>query len=163
MKEAARRIVERRLTRGDPDVEAVIEYAAHHLNPNPREIKRFVRVFRFFVMIYMERRLQGLPAPRSLQEVAKLAVLAIRWPGLMATMAEPAGSDEQMIFRLLEEPPVGSRRAHEAQKTADRRALRQALLQTGLHAPTVERLLSIEFREFMKSEPRVGEAARGYL
>jgi len=55
--------VERRLTHGDPDVEAVIAYARPLLDPNPREIKRFVRVFRFFVMIYMERRLQGLPAP----------------------------------------------------------------------------------------------------
>ncbi len=163
VKEAVRRTVERRLTRGDPDVEAVIAYARPLLDPNPREIKRFVRVFRFFVMIYMERRLQGLPAPGSLQDVAKLAVLAVRWPGLMATMAEPAGADERMIFDLLEEPPVGTRRAKEAQHTADRRALRQALLRTGLGTPAADKLLSVEFREFMKSMPRVGEAARGYL
>ncbi len=162
-KEAVRRVVERRLTRGDPDVEDVIAYAIQHLEPNPREIKRFVRLFRFFVMIYMERRLRGLPTPGSLQDVAKLAVLAIRWPGLMATMAEPAGADQRMIFDLLEDPPVAARRAKEAQRTADRRALRQALLRTGLGAPAADRLMSAEFREFMKSAPRVGGAARGYL
>jgi hypothetical protein len=141
----------------------VIKYASGYLDPNPREIKRFVRVFRFFVMIYMERRLRGLRAPASLKGVAKLAVLAIRWPGLMATLAESAGSDGRTIFDTLEDPPTPTRRKNETKKTADRRVLVEALTRAGVAKPIRDRLLSSELREFMSSQPRLGRAARGYL
>jgi hypothetical protein len=161
--EAVRRTVERRLTSGDREVEGVIKYATEYLDPNPREIKRFVRVFRFFVMIYTERRLRGLPAPRSLKEIAKLSVLAIRWPGLMAVLARPVGTEGRAIFDVLEQPPLARRRENEAQAAADRRVLRDALARTAVTKPMRDRLLDRELCAFMKCAPTLGEASRGYF
>jgi hypothetical protein len=161
--EALRRTVERRLTSGDPEVKEVIQYATLYLDPNPREIKRFVRVFRFYVMIYMERRLRGLPGPASLKEVAKLGVLAIRWPGLMACLGRSGGTDGRAIFDILEQPPRATRRRNEGQATADRRVLRDALTRATVTKPMRDRLLDRELCEFMKSAPMLGAASRGYL
>lgn len=147
-------VVERKLTTDDPDVRAVIAYASRRLRHNPREIKRFVNLFRFFTMIYTERRLERLPAPESLAEVAKLAVLGIRWPGLLSALAVQAdGSAEggRTVFELLEKPPGGEV------------ATREALEKTDLSEGTIKCLLAPDLFEFLKSEPQVGVGVRGYL
>jgi hypothetical protein len=53
---------------------------------NPREIKRFVNLFRFYRFIAQQQQLRGLPAVGG-AEIGKLAVLAIRWPHLLAVLA----------------------------------------------------------------------------
>ncbi|MFC3735671.1 KAP family P-loop NTPase fold protein [Paractinoplanes deccanensis] len=53
---------------------------------NPREIKRFVNLFRFYRFVVQQQQLQGLP-PVSGAEIAKLAAFAIRWPHLLAEAA----------------------------------------------------------------------------
>lgn len=50
-----RRFIDRRLSDDSAEVGAVIQFAAPHLAANPREIKRFVNLFRFLVMIDSER------------------------------------------------------------------------------------------------------------
>jgi hypothetical protein len=55
---------------------------------NPREIKRFVNLFRFYSFVAQQQRLQGLPTVAG-PEIAKLAVLAIRWPHLLGLFGRP--------------------------------------------------------------------------
>ena len=57
------------------------------LPPNPREIKRFINVFRFYAYIQYWREDAGLPAP-TLDGVAKLALLAVRYPHLLNAFAK---------------------------------------------------------------------------
>lgn len=131
--EAVRRTVERRLTIDDPEVREAIAYGARFLETNPREIKRFVNVFRFLVMIHTERVIGGLATAASLEQIAKLALLSTRWPACMSALARPAG-DGRTVFEVLEEdgaePP----------------------------ARLPEPLIA-----FLREEPIVGVAARHYL
>ncbi|MET9070494.1 hypothetical protein, partial [Streptosporangium sandarakinum] len=57
---------------------------------NPREIKRYVNVFRFYSFIAYRRTLAGA-APASDGEVAKLAALTIHWPHLLTSLARETG------------------------------------------------------------------------
>jgi KAP family P-loop domain len=164
----ARRVIERRLTASDPEVRRVIEYASEALNRNPREIKRFVNLFRFYTMIYAERKLVNLPTPASLHEVAKLAVLGIRWPSLLGCLALPVkanGLGQVTVFELLEKPlgndiPGGEGDDQEA--IADQK-VRSALRAAGLGETTITCLLLPELTTFLRAEPIVGPRVRGYL
>jgi hypothetical protein len=150
-REAVRRIVERRLVRGNPEVTAVVAYAAKFLDANPRQIKRFVNLFRFFVMIHTERSLDGLPTVRGLTEVAKLGVLSMRWPSLLPILGRRVrASDAQTLFELLEQPGEGT-------------SVQEALENSGLTSATIDRLLAQRLQAFLTSEPALGGAVRAYL
>jgi hypothetical protein len=114
-------------------VHEAIAYGARFLETNPREIKRFVNVFRFLVMIHTERVIGGLATAATLEQIAKLALLSTRWPSSMSALAEPAGGG-RTVFEVLEvdgaEPP----------------------------ARVPEPLVA-----FLREEPMVGAAARHYL
>jgi hypothetical protein len=92
--------VARRLTIDDPEVKEAIAYAAPSLHANPREIKRFVNVFRFLVMIHTERAFEGLATTATLDQLAKLALVSTRWPELMSRLAKPVG--DATAFEKLE-------------------------------------------------------------
>lgn len=159
VKDAVRRVVERRLTIDDPEVRKAMDYAKDFLHHNPREIKRFVNLFRFYTMIYTERRLENLPSPKSLSEVSKLAVLGIRWPGLLSALALPTGGDEeQTVFELLEDPLDPS----DSNESKDE-ALKKTLEAVGFSSATITRLLMPDLGKFLRSEPKVGAGVRGYL
>ena len=87
---AAARVVLDQLFRDDNDeVRRVIVSGATALpGRNPREIKRFVNLFRFYAVISAERAFGGRTSPQ-LDQVAKLAVLAIRWPQLINLLLKP--------------------------------------------------------------------------
>ncbi|WP_248965256.1 P-loop NTPase fold protein [Sphaerisporangium perillae] len=53
---------------------------------NPRELKRYVNVFRFYSFVTYRHALAGAPKATD-EEVAKLAVLTIRWPHLLSLLA----------------------------------------------------------------------------
>ncbi|GAA3802418.1 hypothetical protein GCM10022226_22800 [Sphaerisporangium flaviroseum] len=53
---------------------------------NPRELKRYVNVFRFYSFVTYRRALAGAPRATD-EEVAKLAVLTIRWPHLLSLLS----------------------------------------------------------------------------
>ena len=69
---------------------------------NPREIKRFVNLFRFYTFIAQQHQLQGHPAVSG-AEIAKLAVLAIRWPHLLGVLARRAGDSPVTTLSRLEQ------------------------------------------------------------
>lgn len=52
---------------------------------NPRELKRYVNLFRFYTFVAERERLRGVAAPDG-EAVAKLAAFVVRWPHLL-----PAG------------------------------------------------------------------------
>jgi hypothetical protein len=55
------------------------------LDRNPREIKRFLNVFRFYAYIAFWRRSAGLEGP-DLDGAAKLATIAVRCPHLLSML-----------------------------------------------------------------------------
>ncbi|GGL09565.1 hypothetical protein Sme01_00530 [Sphaerisporangium melleum] len=57
---------------------------------NPRELKRYVNVFRFYSFVTYRRALAGAPKASD-EQVAKLAVLTIRWPHLLSLLARVPG------------------------------------------------------------------------
>ncbi|GAA3086670.1 P-loop NTPase fold protein [Streptosporangium carneum] len=57
---------------------------------NPRQIKRYVNVFRFYSFLTYRRTLAGA-APASDAEVAKLAALTIHWPHLLSLLIMEVG------------------------------------------------------------------------
>ncbi|MFF5107851.1 P-loop NTPase fold protein [Streptosporangium sp. NPDC000509] len=67
---------------------------------NPREIKRYVNVFRFYSFLTYRRALAGA-APASDGEVAKLAALAVQWPHLLTLLAME--TDGESVLRRLED------------------------------------------------------------
>jgi hypothetical protein len=152
-KEAVRRVIDETLSADNPDVQEVISYAAEFLESNPRQIKRFVNLFRFFVMIHTERRLLQLPAPTSLKALAKLAVLGTRWPALITVLTETApGQPGKTVLQLLEQTP-----------TEDDAKLQGELGQFGVTEATHRLLLAPELRSFLRSEPRVATHIEGYF
>ncbi|MGC5013915.1 P-loop NTPase fold protein [Streptosporangium sp. DT93] len=84
---------------------------------NPREIKRYVNVFRFYSFLTYRRALAGA-APASDGEVAKLAALAVQWPHLLSLLVRE--SEGVSVLRLLE----GA--------AGDAESWRRALRETGL-------------------------------
>jgi hypothetical protein len=148
--QAIRQIIDLRLTGDSEEVAAVIAFAAPHLAANPREIKRFVNLFRFLVMIDSERGLQGLPSLGSLRAIAKLAVLHLRWPDLLMSLGQ-ATTDGRTVYELLEGTANAAPGA--AAITAGSALSKQA----------AERLAVPGLRTLISSEPPIGEAVRGYL
>jgi hypothetical protein len=63
----------------DPYIRDLIIKAAPEFSGNPREIKRFMNVFRFQYFMISARRTQGLSIP-SLEHVARWIVLTLKWP-----------------------------------------------------------------------------------
>jgi hypothetical protein len=145
--EAVRRAVARRLSIEDAEVKRAIKYAAAYLDANPREIKRFVNVFRFLVMIHTERSIEGLTTTASLEQLAKLALVSTRWPELMSTLARPSGAET--IFELLEQ--------------SEDESVRATLIAARVSDKYVERLLGDRLGPILRAEPTVGSAARHYL
>lgn len=88
----------------DADAREAIHDALRWLESrNPREIKRFVNLFRFYTFIAQQQRLQEATAPTG-QQVAKLAVLAIRWPHLLNALGgRPTGEDGSTVLGQLEQ------------------------------------------------------------
>jgi KAP-like P-loop domain-containing protein len=65
---------------------------------NPREIKRFVNLFRFYYFLAEQRRLQSEPI--TADEVAKVAALIIRWPQVLGRLL--VGTEKLSVLDRLE-------------------------------------------------------------
>lgn len=65
---------------------------------NPREIKRFVNLFRFYYFLAEQRRLQSEPI--TADEVAKVAALIIRWPQILGRLL--VGMEKLSVLDRLE-------------------------------------------------------------
>ncbi|MEV6860696.1 P-loop NTPase fold protein [Streptosporangium subroseum] len=86
---------------------------------NPREIKRYVNVFRFYSFLTYRRTLAGA-ASASDGEVAKLAALTIHWPHLLSLLVKETG--ETTVLQELEH----------AAGTADDQVWERTVRETGL-------------------------------
>jgi KAP family P-loop domain/EVE domain len=85
VQQAARR--EFRDNFSDAHARAMVMRHAGELSGNPREIKRFVNVLRFYAYIEFWRRTQGFDTP-GLEGAAKLARIAVAWPRLLSALAK---------------------------------------------------------------------------
>jgi hypothetical protein len=121
---------------------------AKDLSGNPREIKRFVNVFRFYAYIDFWRRTQGLETP-GLDGAGKLARLAIGWPSLLSALAADVSVNDTSatLLQTLETTPDG-----EWEKIV-------------VLAPARARgqLDKAALRDVIRGEPHIGAAASSFL
>jgi hypothetical protein len=149
---ALRTIIDQRLSGASAEVAEAVAVAAPYLTSNPREIKRFVNIFRFLVMIDSERGLQGLASLGDLGAIAKLAVLHLRWPALLVALGRPAGDDGTVCELIESRPPADSGDVLTAYLTG-----------LGLPDSAAARLAQPDLRTFLAAEPHLGPAVRAYL
>ena len=159
----ARRALRQRLRDDDPEVRAIVEAVAPWLNRNPREIKRFVNVFRFYVLIRQGRQEAGLPVPDSLEQVAKLAVLAVRWPRLRGILGRQIGpEDGDTLLALLEEPL--DELPPDAAWSVRKEALAKKLTDSPVPEKLQQDLLAHEaLCQCLANGPPIGATASGFL
>lgn len=140
------------LTEQDPAVRKMLRLLIDELPPNPREIKRFINVYRFYAFIQYEREAAGLPAP-TLEGVAKLALLAVRYPHLLSALGEDVDRDDgestdRCLLSVLETAENEADWAEKAKLAPD-------------HVrPEVE---AAALRELVLRQPVVGTVAAGFL
>jgi hypothetical protein len=160
---AARRALRQRLRDDDPEVRAIVDAVAPWLNGNPREIKRFVNVFRFYVLIRQGRQEAGLPVPDSLEQVAKLAVLAVRWPQLRGILGRQIGADDGDTLLVLLEAPLDELPS-DAAWSVRREALAKRLADSPVPQKLQQDLLAHEdLCKCLANGPPIGAAASGFL
>jgi hypothetical protein len=139
-------------------VRELLRRHAVDLSRNPREIKRFVNVFRFYSLIQIRRELRGLPAPRY-DQIGKLAVLAVRWPQLLGMLgAAVSGQDARTRLMVLEEGARSGGKAEEAE-AAWEAALNEAMLGENVRG----QLARNDMRKVLSGDPAVGDASAGFL
>jgi len=66
----------------DDGIRNLILTGGRQFSNNPREMKRFVNVFRFFYFLRAAREARKEPVP-SLQQMSRWIVLSLRWPELV--------------------------------------------------------------------------------
>ena len=154
-REAARRAVEERLTSGSPDVRKAIGLGMKSLTANPREIKRFVNLFKFLVVINNERGLRGLPTADSLNCLAKIAVLVQRWPALMARLSDYGPTHTRECLKLIEE--------HHAEGDSAAGSLDTQIASQGLDPALCKALVEPELIAVLQERPRISGSCLGLL
>ncbi|GLW97201.1 P-loop NTPase fold protein [Microtetraspora sp. NBRC 16547] len=79
---------------------------------NPRQLKRYVNVFRFYSFVTYRQSLAGAERADD-AAVAKVAALAVRWPHLLSALAKECGSGETVLEVLERAASAGRARAWE--------------------------------------------------
>ncbi|WP_066936037.1 KAP family P-loop NTPase fold protein [Microtetraspora fusca] len=74
---------------------------------NPRQLKRYVNVFRFYSFVTYRQSLAGAERADD-AAVAKVAALAVRWPHLLSALAKECGSGETVLEVLEKAASTGS-------------------------------------------------------
>ncbi|MBO0824482.1 MAG: hypothetical protein J2P27_11610, partial [Actinobacteria bacterium] len=138
------------LAEDDPEVRRILRQLAGELPPNPREIKRFINLYRFYAYIQYWREDAGLPTP-TLDGVAKLALIAVRYPHLLSALGQDVvqDGDRRCLLSWLES----------AQDEAD--WMRTAKLAPCRLRAEVEETVAL--RELVMRKPVVGPVASGFL
>ena len=160
---AMRQELRRRLRPQDPEVQAIVHAVAGRLPRNPRAIKRFVNVFRFYAVIRQERETAGLAVPDTLTEIAKLAVLAVRWPQLRGALGRQIGATERDTVLALLEGPIAEL-PEDAGWVTRKQALDTVLTDAQIPEKLRASLLASEdLCQLLTHGPSIGTAATGYL
>jgi hypothetical protein len=63
----------------DPKIRELITGATSSFSNNPREMKRFMNVFRFQYFLLLARQNRGLPVPSD-KELKRWIILSLKWP-----------------------------------------------------------------------------------
>jgi hypothetical protein len=150
IRKVGRKEFAQRLTEQDPEIRRMLRRLAGELPPNPREIKRFINVFRFYALIQYWREDAGLPTP-TLDGVAKLALLAVRYPHLLSALGEDVVHDGESgcLLSWLES-------ACDEADWAMRAQLVPKYLRTEVET-------TVALRELVTGKPVVGPVASGFL
>lgn len=110
-KEAGNRVYERMLTATDPVVAKFAEHLAQLVDGNPRQMKRYVNVYRFYSTLRQRRRLDGV-AEKSLpsdEVLAKFVEFSIHWPHAMDCLRVRVEGEQGKKITLLEKLETESR------------------------------------------------------
>ena len=128
--------------------EMLLTYAKD-LSGNPREIKRFVNVFRFYAYIDFWRGTQQLETP-GLEGAGKLARLAIGWPSLLTALSADVNQNGAYasLLQLLEA-------ADDDDEWTRMVALAPKRARRGLETP--------RFRDVVRRKPHIGGAAGNFF
>jgi hypothetical protein len=93
------RVVQRVLDQGietftdeNPEIRRVISAANSHFCGNPRELKRFVNVFRFNYFIWWARRAREVEIP-TIDQLLRWTVLSMKWPEAIRWLRRGGGTD----------------------------------------------------------------------
>lgn len=133
---------------------------------NPREVKRFVNLFRFYSFVaYQRMLLASRSAERpDARQTAKIAALAIRWPQLLDSLSRPVPSSTDTVLAYLEERALlPSSSPPHSEPDGSVPSWASALLEAGLvrgSQGTVEATWSDELNAFLSRGPRIGDAAK---
>jgi hypothetical protein len=96
---ASRLLVEGFLSERNKAVRNAIQSGIELLGPrNPRQVKRFVNLFRFYAFIETMRSLNATNGETAaeLGDIAKVAALAIRWPSLVSTLTRKVDGHDML-------------------------------------------------------------------
>jgi hypothetical protein len=152
----------------DADAREAILAAVPALNSiNPREIKRFINLFRFYTFITQQDRLRGVPAPTG-PAIAKLAVLAIRWPHLLNLLGGRLSGDTAVtVLSHLEQCADRHTDGRTAPGTTSYERWRQALFEVGLvdshDLSSSDPSWAEDLRQFLAAGPSIATAANHLL
>jgi hypothetical protein len=142
---AARQVYASEFDDRRPEVQALVIRHAARLDRNPREIKRFLNLLRFYAYVAFWRQSAGLVAP-DLDGVAKLAILSVRYPQLLTALGG------ENVLALLEEAA-----AKKSEKEWD------AALELLPDPFRTELQEASDLRTIIREEPKVAETATGFL
>ena len=112
-------------------------------SPNPRELKRYLNLFRFYTFITQRRRLEGIDSPSG-EQIAKVAALAIRWPHLLTVFG--LEQDGVEVLALLEKAAT------------DNEAWESQLKRTGLPGGNYN-----DLKEFLSAGERIAKISRLFV
>lgn len=151
----SRRRVARAFGDSDPVVRRIVGAEALALRDrNPRELKRLLNVFRFYALVANARGTlaAGDELETTFRRVARLSVIAIRWPSLLARLGTPsdgaADGDGRPPVLLEQLEAVAGDELRWGEETAE----------LGLAGPALEQL-----RLYLAGGPAVGALARDFL
>jgi hypothetical protein len=105
--EAGKRVYEQTLSERDPVTSLFVDDVAQLVDGNPRQIKRYVNVFRFYSTLRHSLRLEGVIPSEDLPDkvLAKFVALSIHWPhavDCMRVMVEGAEGKKVSLLKRLE-------------------------------------------------------------
>lgn len=85
----------------NPEIRKLVTDAAVHFHGNPRELKRFVNVFRLNYFLWAVRRSRGLEVP-TMRQLLRWSIFSMRWPEVARWLRrgglgewEPPGEQER--------------------------------------------------------------------
>ena len=149
---AARRVVSSRANENDPAVRQMYLNYAGQLSGNPREFKRFLNLFRFYANLQITRELSPSQAP-SLEQLAKITMLVVRWPDLIREFTAQAGTASAVAtLELL----AGKYKTMSDWSSAAKK-------DESLASGTCAALLRTEVYSFLRQGPPIADYADEYL